>query len=102
MLGSAHDGEVAAAGRRAHELLSRAGLVWNDVVAKPKPPPPAVAGQVRPQFAATVAYCWARSDDLNDWEYQFIQSISRRSRLSEAQQNKLNSIAEKLAKWAAA
>jgi hypothetical protein len=37
MLGSAHDGERAAAGLKAHELLKRSGLQWSDVIALPMP-----------------------------------------------------------------
>src|SRR3954449_7874120 len=42
MLGSTFDGEVAAAGRRAHAMLKDAGLMWSDVVvpAAPRPEQP--------------------------------------------------------------
>jgi hypothetical protein len=40
MLGSAHDGERAAAGLKAHELVRRHGLTWSDILlAAPAPPP---------------------------------------------------------------
>lgn len=32
MLGSAHDGEIAAAGRQATTMLRTAGLTWHDVI----------------------------------------------------------------------
>jgi hypothetical protein len=32
MLGSAHDGERAAAGLKAHELVRRHGLTWSDIL----------------------------------------------------------------------
>jgi hypothetical protein len=35
MLGSRHDGEVAAAGRSAHTLLTDAGTTWNEVLLSP-------------------------------------------------------------------
>ena len=35
MLGSAHDGEIAAAGRMAHELIRQAKLTWYDVIPVP-------------------------------------------------------------------
>ncbi len=35
MLGSAHDGEIASAGRRASEMLQKAGLTWRDVIKAP-------------------------------------------------------------------
>jgi hypothetical protein len=38
MLGSVHDGERAAAGRKAHELVQRHGLQWRDIIAPPLAP----------------------------------------------------------------
>jgi hypothetical protein len=35
MLGSAHDGERAAAGLKAHEFIKRRGLCWADVIRLP-------------------------------------------------------------------
>ena len=35
MLGSDHDGEVAAAGRKAHEFIRRLGLTWAEVIHSP-------------------------------------------------------------------
>ena len=35
MLGSAHDGERAAAGLKAHEFIKRLGLTWGDVIRAP-------------------------------------------------------------------
>ena len=35
MLGSCHDGEVAAAGRSAHTLLKDAGTTWSEVLTPP-------------------------------------------------------------------
>jgi hypothetical protein len=35
MLGSAHDGERAAAGLKAHEFIKRRGLCWADVISLP-------------------------------------------------------------------
>ena len=34
-LGSDHDGEVAAAGRKANEFVRRLGLTWGDVICCP-------------------------------------------------------------------
>jgi hypothetical protein len=39
LLGSHYDGEVAAAGRKAHQFLKRLGLDWGDVIAAPRPIP---------------------------------------------------------------
>jgi hypothetical protein len=35
MLGSAHDGERAAAGLKAHEFIKRHGLSWSDIIRLP-------------------------------------------------------------------
>jgi hypothetical protein len=39
MLGSAHDGEIAAAGRRADAMVKGAGLTWGQVIALAAPAP---------------------------------------------------------------
>jgi len=35
MLGSAHDGEIAAAGRSAAKMVREAGLTWREVIRPP-------------------------------------------------------------------
>jgi hypothetical protein len=37
MLGSAHDGERAAAGLKAHEFIRRHGLSWSDIIVATPP-----------------------------------------------------------------
>jgi hypothetical protein len=58
MLGSAHDGERAAAGLKAHELVKRFGLQWGDLIAMP---PPAVA---EPKWRAMAMACCRHLDSL--------------------------------------
>jgi hypothetical protein len=85
MLGSAHDGERAAAGRLAHQLVAGAGLTWRDVVA-PKvlpPPQPSWREPETPQEAAAacIAFGWC----LTEWELNFVKDIAGRPRLSPRQ-----------------
>jgi hypothetical protein len=77
MLGSAHDGEVAAAGRKAHQHVRRLGLTWADVIAKPPPPW---------QHMANV--CRDRMHELSDREAQFILSAARWCRPPTEKQHK--------------
>lgn len=37
MLGSVHDGEALSAARKAHQLVSRNGATWSDVIIAPGP-----------------------------------------------------------------
>jgi hypothetical protein len=68
MLGSAHDGERAAAGLKAHDLIRRHGLTWSDILAtSPKP-----IGW-RDQLAA----CSAHKHSLNERERAFVFQLAR-------------------------
>src|SRR3954453_10040876 len=57
MLGSDHDGEVAAAGRRAHSMLKAQGLTWSDVI-NPAPP--------RPEMRQAPQRRWRRTTSPSD------------------------------------
>jgi hypothetical protein len=95
MLGSDHDGEVAAAGRAAHRLIREAGLTWGDVLTPPPrlpllPTPPA-------DRASLIVECRSRWAFLTDWERDFIASIARRPyRLSDKQAGCLDRICRRL------
>jgi hypothetical protein len=73
MLGSAHDGEIAAAGRKAHEFLKKHGLTWPDVIAAPDVT--AVAQPETPRWRAMVYACLAAQALLNDKEREFLHSM---------------------------
>jgi hypothetical protein len=92
MLGSAHDGEIAAGGRAADRLIRDAGLRWPDVIL------PALAGPA-PQGNYTVAavdFVLDRWDLLTDWEIGFAEGIQRqRSPLSPKQRELLDRLVEK-------
>jgi hypothetical protein len=74
MLGSAHDGERAAAGLKAHELIRRYGLTWSDILlATPSsPPPPPKLG-----WRDKVAACEEHRHCLNSRERAFVFSLAR-------------------------
>src|SRR6478672_9620337 len=82
MLGSAYDGERAAAGAFADKLLREYGLRWKDVLA-PKQPEPV------PEL---VVFAINNSDALNDWERNFCRSLKGQKHLSTKQLCKLNDI----------
>jgi hypothetical protein len=107
MLGSDHDGEVAAAGRRAHSMLKAEGLTWSDVIvpAAPRPEPPQ-----RPQRrwrrptspSDTAALCLQWSEVLTNWETDFCRSIVGRRRISAKQTVVLERLARKVEAFARA
>jgi hypothetical protein len=72
MLGSAHDGERAAAGLKAHELIRRHGLTWSDIVlALPETPPKPIGWREKVQACKAQCHC------LNDKEHAFVRSLAR-------------------------
>ena len=100
MLGSAHDGEVAAAGCMADRLIRERGLTWAQIIA-PAPPAtfmplsrePATALEWR-QLAARIKRNFA--DQLNVRERQFVTHMAMwRSLPSPKQQEWLEAIAER-------
>jgi hypothetical protein len=94
MLGSDYDGERAAAGLKATQLLREAGLTWDDLVrpsAAPAPPPEPLGFRMRAMQALT------RGALLTDWERGFLASIARQGRpLSPRQRSVLVRIEERL------
>src|SRR5262245_9013681 len=69
MLGSAHDGERAAAGLKAHELIRRHGLQWSDIIAPPLAPQ-------TPNWRDKVRSCFEHLHRLNDRERQFVLTLA--------------------------
>ncbi len=96
LLGSAHDGEVAAAGRAAHRLLREAGLTWPDVLLTP-PPPRRPLPKPPVDRVSVIVECRRRWAFLSDWEQGFVTSIARRPhRLSGKQAECLDRICRRL------
>ena len=88
LLGSDHDGEVAAAGRRAHQLLQGAGLTWPEVIGQPPPesphcPPRRWRRPATPSDAAAICLQWPEA--LSAWESEFCKSVLGRRRISPKQ-----------------
>jgi hypothetical protein len=81
LLSSNHDGEIAAAGRKAHALVKSAGLTWPDiikpmpVVTQPQQPDPYEPPN-DPPFVILARHIERMNDGvLNDWELRFVQDI---------------------------
>src|SRR4051812_35365912 len=109
MLGSDHDGEVAAAGRRAHSMLKAMGLQWGDVIkpAAPKPEPQQQSRTQRrwrepwsPSDAAALCLKWP--EVLDDWETKFCRSVARQRQISAKQAAVLAKIIGKVEAFARA
>jgi hypothetical protein len=104
MLGSDHDGEVAAAGRRADAMIKGAGLSWGDVIAR------ATRRSEQPQRrwrrttspSDTAALCLLWPEVLTDWETNFCRSIVGRRRISAKQTVVLERLARKVEAFARA
>jgi hypothetical protein len=67
MLGSAHDGERAAAGLKAHEFIRRHGLQWSDVIVVTPP---------RIGWREKVRACAAYPHLLNEKERAFVLQLA--------------------------
>jgi hypothetical protein len=107
MLGSAYDGEVAAAGRRAHSMLQAEGLTWDDVIVpaaprseQPQRPPRRWRRGVSPTDTAALCLLWP--EVLTDWETNFCRSIVGRRRISAKQTVVLERLARKVEAFARA
>jgi hypothetical protein len=102
MLGSDHDGEIAAAGRKAHSMLQAEGLTWGEVIAPARlAPPPRSELQPRrwhkPESVRdVVALCLRWPEVLTEWAVTFLGSIADRVRLSDKQSKTLMRILNKV------
>jgi hypothetical protein len=89
LLGSAHDGERAAAGLKAHEFIRRHGLTWVDIIMPARPPPLGWRDKLHD--------CIKHVHTLNARERQFIGNLAHwRGTPSDKQLNWLNRIYENL------
>lgn len=75
LLGSNHSGERAAAGLKAHRLVSSRNLSWSDLLAPARLTGPSdrdavTHHQSRAAFLLECGYPWS------DWEKQFLSSIA--------------------------
>ncbi len=100
MLGSAHDGEIAAAGRAADAIVRAAGLTWQEVLA------PDGLRKVVPVRGITVndliETCLESEQALTGWESGFVWSLKpQRYPLSQKQLATLTEIFEKVRRTSA-
>src|SRR4051812_4776884 len=105
MLGSAYDGEVAAAGHRAHSMLQAEGLTWNEVIAPAVPAPQQQFRTPRqwrrptsPSDAAALCLQWP--EVLTDWETRFCRSVAGQRQISAKQAGVLARIIGKIEAFA--
>lgn len=100
MLGSDHDGERAAAALQASRLLRDRGLTWEEVLARPRATPnpygPADLSDTAPVWRQVAARCRGAAARLSVWEVAFLDSIAGAARLSEAADQVLCLIADKV------
>jgi hypothetical protein len=90
MLGSAHDGEIAAAGRAANALVASAGLTWQQILDPPPSEPSVIADR-----HALIRACIAHWHDLLTWERLFVEAIqAQRKPLGLLQRQLLASLAK--------
>ena len=100
-LGSAHDGQRAAAGLLASRLLAGKGLQWGDVVrevgGQPHPQRPDAPSETAAAWQDQLGLCCRHAGHLSAWEHDFILSLSiRRQTVTPAQAAKLDQIADAL------
>ena len=94
MLGSAHDGERAAAALLADRFVRDAGLTWEDVI-RPAAPPASAEPAPR-DLHDLIARCLARAEAFPLWERDFLCSLARFRRLSVRQRRVLARLAQRL------
>lgn len=95
MLGSEHDGERAAAAAKASMLLRAHGLTWADVFASAAAP--ILVEPAPPAHAALARAALEHAALLDEWQRNFLGSISRQRRpLSVKQRATLDGILRQL------
>lgn len=99
MLGSAHEGERAAAGLMAHRIVSRAGLTWEDalapLLAQKAEEPSVEAFEGFGDFKCAVTFCLANSAKISEWDFEFLNSLRRFKKISTKQRAVLARIVSK-------
>jgi hypothetical protein len=78
MLGSAYDGEIAAAGRAADTFVRGAGCTWFDVVMSDSSARPSQICRRHRDITNTtdaIEFCLSWPGVLTDWERRFVRSL---------------------------
>jgi hypothetical protein len=86
MFGSNHDGEIAAAARKAHHLLRSRGLTWHEVIA---PPARVTEPETLGELCGSLLAC---PEILSAWELDFLTTISSLDAISTKQRDQLDRI----------
>jgi hypothetical protein len=97
MFGSDHDGEIAAAARKAHHLLRSRGLTWREVIALP-----ARATAEPETLGELCGSLLACSEILSAWELDFLTTISSLDAISAKQRDQLDRVTAKVRAYRAA
>ena len=101
MLGSHHDGERAAAGAKADQLVRALGLTWHQVITVTVAPP--LSPATRPPPRRMAVYCHARRWQLSAKEREFVESMLQwRGEPTERQREWLTDLYARLSARAAA
>lgn len=105
LLESNHDGERAAAGFMAAQMLRDRGLDWNDLISPAEPPalrqPVTVRSMRVPTYPASswiaqIQFLRRHAARLNAWETEFLRSAVARTRLTTRQGEILFEIQDRL------
>lgn len=100
MFSSDHDGEVAAAARRAHQIVKDRSLDWDDLIISIEPARQRQERYDDNEEADLIRKCSERNLCLTAWENEFVTSISASilewGRLTPKQRAVLDRIVNKL------
>lgn len=94
MLGSAHDGEIVNAARKAHELVRNSGTTWREVIGAWDTERD--AGHQIPHHAVA-AELLKSADMLTPFERKFLRGIMAFQKLTDKQEITLETIRAKIA-----
>jgi hypothetical protein len=96
MLGSTHDGEALSAARKAHQLVSRNGATWSDVIVAPDPDrdtTPTI------EHHGIVLDLLKHVEQLTDFERRFLRGTLAFQKLTDKQAVTLETIKAKIASF---
>jgi hypothetical protein len=95
LTGSAFDGEALAAVRKAHGIITAAGLSWSDVIA-PSATDHTADGDDMAETDAAISWCLEHGGTvLTAWDRKFLVSLQSFTRLSDKQKLVLDKIFRK-------
>ena len=95
MLGSAHDGEILAAARKAERMRQQAGETWGHILAPPPAGHPNSNTHIEIRSIGDLLSYY--EDRMSPWERRFCRSLCiQRSPISEKQRAILDQILDKI------